>query len=80
MNKFTPEMLKQIPELYYSAGLAVSLQPATVESIETMGGADIESISGDPKVIVITFATEHDRNVFLEAVRFVQSHKSAEAK
>lgn len=64
----TPEMLKQIPELYYSAGLAVSLQLAQVQATE------------QGTTVTIDFATEYDRNVFLEGVRFAQSHKSAEAK
>jgi hypothetical protein len=60
------------------ATLAATLEVAQIESIETIGGAELEVMSGYSNVLVIQFADENDRTAFLEAVKFVQSaHKEA---
>ena len=64
----TTEQLLSIPELKIMAELAVSLQPAHVQATE------------HGTTVIIDFADEKERDLFLEAVKFVQAHRSAQAK
>jgi hypothetical protein len=63
LNRFTPEQLDQIPIFKYLVHIASTLELAQV------------SVDPDGNVL-ITFQDNHEREVFLEAVRWVQTqHK-----